>query len=752
MLFSFDDYTLDSEARTLRHGDVTVPLTPKVFKTLLVLIENHDRVMSKNELLESIWPEQFVEEANLTQNISVLRRALGEAARGKKYIATFPGHGYRFLEPVCIARDPGYEWTQGVWGNGTNGDPGGHPDGHQGVASTDGSSHTVEQPQPAIEPRRQLYRYLKYSAAALLCLTLGIVIASIVISRRRGGPQRSMEQSSGAERAIGRPAELRTLTRLDGAQYEPTWSRDGKHLAFVYSSLNDPHSAIYIQSEGEFQPRRVASGPGEYVSPVWSPDGKSLAYLHLQPNMAEIDVLDAAQSTWKRLTTLFPHRYGLNCRHLDWSPDGKLLVVDDKNTETDPLSLYLVYVSNGNKTRLTYPTMDIIGDVSPRFSPDGAQVAFIRMKYQYEYDVFVLPVTGGEARRLTERSSVLGDVDWETNDSLIFSGRRDDEFRFWRLSLRSPQPRPVLASSVETDVPLQFSISYQTRQVAFSAFRPDLNIWALDLRKNPHLRADWTPVIRTPGQDIAPSFSPDGKKISFRSDVSGEIQLWISRSDGSDAFPVDTGSKVPSVDSWAPDGQAIICSLQSFSGIYEVSPSHKFPLRTITSLHVTHPFYSVDGKWIFARTGNFIYRFRATGGALEQLTNQGGGPIRESKDGRYLYFGQGRMDTTISRLDLATKHQEVVVHSLMAGYGDSWALASRGIFFLTAQSGKPMIAFHDFATGKKRDITEFPGPLPPVGTSGFSISPDDSRLLVVRADPAFANIQATVLASASKQN
>jgi Tol biopolymer transport system component len=113
----------------------------------------------------------------------------------------------------------------------------------------------------------------------------------------------------------------------------------------------------------------------------------------------------------------------------------------------------------------------------------------------------------------------------------------------------------------------------------------------------------------------------------------------------------------------------------------------------------------------------------------------------QSKDGRYLYFGQGRMDTTVSRLDLSTGHQEVVVRSLIPGYRDSWTLTVRGIFFLTAQSGKPAIAFHDFATGRERNIAEFPGPLPPVATSRFSISPDEQRLLVVRADPAFANIQ-----------
>src|SRR5215469_9857316 len=102
--YEFDTYTLDPDTRTLRYGNELVELTPKVFTTLLVLVENRDKVLTKDELLTIIWPDQFVDQSNLSQNISVLRRSLGEAESGKKYIATFPGKGYRFVGPVEVKR------------------------------------------------------------------------------------------------------------------------------------------------------------------------------------------------------------------------------------------------------------------------------------------------------------------------------------------------------------------------------------------------------------------------------------------------------------------------------------------------------------------------------------------------------------------------------------------------------------------------------------------------------------------------
>ena len=82
-----------------------MPLTSKAFDTLVVLIENRDRVVTKDELLRSVWPDVEVEEGNLTQQIFLLRKALGETAQHPRYIVTVPGHGYRFTARVKAIPD-----------------------------------------------------------------------------------------------------------------------------------------------------------------------------------------------------------------------------------------------------------------------------------------------------------------------------------------------------------------------------------------------------------------------------------------------------------------------------------------------------------------------------------------------------------------------------------------------------------------------------------------------------------------------
>ena len=99
-LYEFGPFRLDPAKRVLLRGEEPVSLTPKVFDTLLLLVQNRDRVMPKEELMNRIWPENFVEEANLSQTIFMLRKTLGETAAEQSYIATVRGSGYRFDEPV----------------------------------------------------------------------------------------------------------------------------------------------------------------------------------------------------------------------------------------------------------------------------------------------------------------------------------------------------------------------------------------------------------------------------------------------------------------------------------------------------------------------------------------------------------------------------------------------------------------------------------------------------------------------------
>ncbi len=97
--YEFGPFRLDVKERLLLREGETVPLTPKAFDMLLALVENSGHLVEKNELMQRLWPDSFVEEGSLAQNISLLRKALGES-ESQKFIETVPRRGYRFVARV----------------------------------------------------------------------------------------------------------------------------------------------------------------------------------------------------------------------------------------------------------------------------------------------------------------------------------------------------------------------------------------------------------------------------------------------------------------------------------------------------------------------------------------------------------------------------------------------------------------------------------------------------------------------------
>ena len=99
-LYEFGPFRIETGKRVLLRHDVPVPLAPKAFDMLLVMVQHHGQVLDKDKLMDLLWPESDVEEANLPQNVSALRKALGESPNERGYILTIPGRGYKFAAEV----------------------------------------------------------------------------------------------------------------------------------------------------------------------------------------------------------------------------------------------------------------------------------------------------------------------------------------------------------------------------------------------------------------------------------------------------------------------------------------------------------------------------------------------------------------------------------------------------------------------------------------------------------------------------
>jgi len=112
MIYRFEDYELDTALFELRHDGQPCKLEPQVFTVLAYLIEHRDHVVTKDELLDHVWPEQFVSEVTLHHRLMAARKAVGDSGRAQRLIKTLHGRGYHFIAKVTTTKDSPIEASE----------------------------------------------------------------------------------------------------------------------------------------------------------------------------------------------------------------------------------------------------------------------------------------------------------------------------------------------------------------------------------------------------------------------------------------------------------------------------------------------------------------------------------------------------------------------------------------------------------------------------------------------------------------
>jgi dipeptidyl aminopeptidase/acylaminoacyl peptidase len=355
--------------------------------------------------------------------------------------------------------------------------------------------------------------------------------------------------------------------------------------------------------------------------------------------------------------------------------------------------------------------------------------------------LFLVAVSGGQPRQLTSDARQISGHDWaQDGNSIVIASDRGGDFRLWRLdpANRSEAPVPL---GVYGEFPIQLSVARTAPRLVYSVLQHDRNIWRLDLEG---LR--WTRIIASTAQDASPQYSPSGDRICFRSDRSGEDQLWVSRADGSNPMQITYGKLAPSVARWSPDGRSIVFNSARNIDLHvaTLGAGGAWSVRPLGVAGV-HPVYSPDGLSIYAgdRNGTSLLRLPVGGGAPVELARTRAISLDIAQDGKFVYFVREPNENKLWRASTATGELSLVLNGLLPRCTSCWALTPAGVYYLgnSPQSfDAQMLYFHDFATGRDRPVIEYPEPLWPIGSGPFSLSPDRRSLLVVRVEPSNSDI------------
>ena len=570
-LYGFGVFVLDPDQGILSGEKGIVGLPPKVTATLVALVERRGDIISKKELMDTVWPDSFVDEGNLTQNISLLRKQLGKSPAGEDYIQTLPKRGYRLTVAVVDMVKPGQkveeappEITHKTFGPTSERswlrsygfligcsvvvvvllmgaasllrDASWHPAvsgyvqlTHDGMVKR-GHLISVGGPDAAIFTDGVNVYFTEGSSD-----TLGIAEVSAVggetakISVNFGQPQLldlSLKRSELLVSGDVNPSPYPALwaialpggvARQIGPQArDASWSPDGESLAFLQGA------DLYLAKWNGAGARKLITLPGPGWMPRWSPDGRLI-------RLSVFDIRSSVTSLWEvgtdgqRLHRLLE---GWNTKDgpIDvccgsWTPDGRDFVFQTTRlgrseiwsmpAKPSPVAALWKLIDKGASDPVQL-TSGQLSSLAPALSPNGKK----------------LFVIGQQLRSEMQR------YDSRTRQFVAYGA-------------------PAL-SSVSADF---VDISRDGRWITYVAF-PEGTLWRSRIDGTERLQ-----LTSPPMQVMVPFWSPDGSQIVFYGYNSGQQQqAYIVSAQGGEARPAQIGGGSQMSTNWSPDGRSLMYS------------------------------------------------------------------------------------------------------------------------------------------------------------------------------------------------
>jgi len=397
-----------------------------------MLVEHSGQLVTRDELHRALWSaDTFVDfNQGLNNAVSKIRDALRDSVEDPRYIDTLPKLGYRFIgkiDPSIEGHDvgiPGMNPVTTVNGPGILSTPA-NGRGHAPVTlpvSGPPVPANLDTPSAlasgATSPRHTAVGLGGISTAASAASTRRnrirtVLVAAFVVVLFSGVAVRYVP-------VWFRPSKLGLewvpFTTLSGIENSPSFSPDGEQVAFDY--LNGNEWNIYIKRLDDDIMVRLTESPDQSSCPSWSPDGRLIAYLkgdtYGSHRLRSGIFLMSPSGGEKRRLVDVPN---VSC-HVSWSPDSQTLVYGPVLSASEPAGLFLVDVHNPVPRRLLASPAGAVDD-APAFSHDGSRIVFARSTSLAVKDLYVIPSSGGEPKRITQMDANLGGPAWTSDDRRI---------------------------------------------------------------------------------------------------------------------------------------------------------------------------------------------------------------------------------------------------------------------------------------------------------------------------------------------
>jgi Tol biopolymer transport system component/DNA-binding winged helix-turn-helix (wHTH) protein len=694
----FAEFEVDLQSQELFRGDAPVRLPNQSFVALAALLERPGQLVTRDELRSRLWPDKRVVEfeQGLNAIINRLREALGDSAESPRFVETLPRRGYRFvgtLDDVASTQPTSLRPTPRE------------------------SAHPTESAQPShpVSPRIKLL-----AGAAISLVALAITWSA------RQWQQTAVPIAQGREPpADGVAAHaLAPLTTLLGQEHMPALSPDGSRVLFAWEPERGQGFDLYTRPLDSERQIRLTHSSADAIAGAWAPDGTRIAFarmgdrsgLYLLESGAERKLVDAS---FTQEALLQP----------SWSPDGRTIAFSAVNGAGSHGIMLLDLGTPASRPLPRAPECWHAG--APIFSPEEGLLAFICTSSVAVYSVYLAELRGGTApRSLARFRGWPQGLAWRDSEHLLVANDSGDGTGIWTLSVDGRLVRPGVVE--ESLAP---GLAASAGRIVFSRARQIIDIWHLRLDDPSAGARKW--IYSTRAQ-ITPSYSPDGSRIAFQSNRSGNPEIWIADADGANAARLTSfNGPLTGAPAWCSDGRRLAFDSREsgISAIYVVDTLERVPRRVqTTQANLALPTWSADCRFLLASDGReSLYLVPAEGGEARRFTMHRSYQAAVLGE-RAIFNVAGPDEVTLWSKPLAGGQEERLPGMPRLTYADGWA-ATRGSIYFTDTSRTPVVVRrYAIDAARIETVATLPNVPTALGGLGLAVSSDGKSLLYTHTE------------------
>jgi len=623
--YRFGEFTLDADQKVLLRDGKPLPLTPKVFDTLLILVQNSSQIVEREELMKQLWPNTYVEEANVTFNIKQLRKFLGDDARHPLYIETVARRGYRFIAAVEeVLNDSSSESRQTLRAAEIS-DVQSANSNHRFISQkkAQGSEPAVElaTQKPLAMPEKRFAAQAAYAPASMsvgkrsvaLVVVIAVVALAIFLWKFTNSSNKNVDEDSGIDGQFPAltPLKVEKLTET-GQSRHAAISPDGRYIAYIRF---EKKASIWLRQLATKTNVEIipATDPPRIYGLAFANSGEYLYFVRGVPMaLYRVSFLGGVPT---KIVDQLEGNFAI-------SADDSQIAFIRQTISQDGRREFALLVANADGTGErplavgAYPDRLNI----PVWSPNGSSIICSygnSLSGGQDVGIIEVRVADGAKKELSsEKFYYISKMAWLPDKSgLIVSARKalEGNNQLWRVSYPDVQIRQISEGIIDY---LDLSIAAGAdKAVATQASRIS-DIWVGSSREPRNLKKITQAIDRI-------CWTPDGR-IIYTSTASGNRDLWVMEPNGTRQRQLTAHAAVNDTPAVTPDNRYIVFR-SNRTGVYQVwrmnlDGSNQIPLTNGGGKDF--PAISPDGKWVLYNSTNdcHLWRVAIDGGESERLT------------------------------------------------------------------------------------------------------------------------------------